>query len=118
MFGNHNGMTIRFILINCNSTAEAVKIGRAVLKKRYAACYDVVPRLATGYYWPPRKASRLTTGKGTTLTLTTLPRHVAKTMLLAKRLHRDRVPMMGTVTLNDVPRSYYDWLVNELAPHA
>ncbi|MBI5404601.1 MAG: divalent cation tolerance protein CutA [Candidatus Kerfeldbacteria bacterium] len=111
-------MTIRQIIINCNSTAEAVKIGKAVLKKRFAACYDVVPRLATGYYWPPRKSSRLTTGKGAMLFLTTQPRHVAKAMLLAKKLHTDRVPMMGTIMLNDVPRSYYDWLVNELAPHA
>lgn len=110
-------MTIKQIVVNCNSTAEATRLGRGVLKKRLAACYDVVPRVSTGYYWPPKKG-KLTNGKGATLFITTLPRHVAAARRLITTKHTDRVPFIGTIDVHDVSHEHYRWLVGELRTHA
>lgn len=108
-------MTIRQIIVSCNSTAEATKIGTALLKKRMIGCYEVVAK-RSAYFWPPKKG-KITKSAGATLTAMTLPRHIgaAKKLILSK--HSDRVPFVATQELHDVDRSYYHWLSNELRPH-
>jgi len=41
---------IIWILVNCNSLKEAKLIGREILKKRLASCFDIVPRFLAAYY--------------------------------------------------------------------
>lgn len=111
-----NNMTIRQIIVSCNSTAEATKIGTLLLKKRLIACYDVVPRVAGGYYWPPKKG-KIVRAKGTILMAVTLSRHVAAAKKRIIAQHSDTVPFVGTVDIHDVSHDYYHWLTRELQPH-
>lgn len=109
-------MKIIWLIANCNSQAEATKIGQAVLKKRWAACYDIIPRTAAGYFWPPQKG-KMTKGRGTTLLLSTLPRHLARISVLVKKLHSDKIPFIGAMTIDHVTPEYYHWLTAELSKH-
>ncbi len=109
-------MTIRQIIVSCNTAAEANRIGMALLKKRYIACYDVLPRVASAYYWPPKK-KKIAKGKGAMLIATTLPRHVARAKQLISKKHSDKVPFIGTMDVHDVSHEYHRWLAGELLKH-
>lgn len=109
-------MTIRQIIVSCNSAAEASRIGTLLLKKRLVACFDVVPRIASGYYWPPKK-KKIARGKGAYLIGMTLSRHTAAAKKLISAKHTDKVPYVGTIEIHDVSQNYYRWLTSELRGH-
>ena len=54
---------IIWVVCNTNSIKEADKIGRAALKERLCACYSILPRIRSVYYWPP-KSKKLEQSKG------------------------------------------------------
>ena len=64
---------IIWVLVNCNSVKKADYIGKALLKKRLASCYDIFLRLKAAYFWPP-KSGRIETSKGAVLAVETLPK--------------------------------------------
>ena len=59
-----------WILVNCNSLEEAKSIGKAILKQRLSACFDVYSRNLAAYFWPP-KSRKIETTTGAMLILET-----------------------------------------------
>lgn len=106
-------MKIIWVLVNCNTVKEAKTIGWAVLKKRFCSCYDVISRLQTSYFWPP-KSGKIESAKGCTLILETLPAYFKRIDKLVKKLHSDKLPFIGSVEINNVSPAYKKWLKNEL----
>ncbi len=129
---------IIWIVVNCNSVGEADRIGKAVLKERFAACYDIVPREKAAYFWPPTKWASLAqrggpprelrsdrsrgepprpknveTAKGAMLILNALPKHARAISGLVKKLHSDTVPFVGLIPVDILNKEYYDWMKNE-----
>ncbi len=104
---------IIWVVVNTKSVKEADTIGRACLEKRLCACYGIMPRIKSVYYWPPR-SNKLETSKGPLLTLETLPRHYAKIVKLVKSLHSDKVPFIGQWEMENVEKNFYAWLVKEI----
>jgi periplasmic divalent cation tolerance protein len=104
---------IIWVVTNCNSTAEAVKIGKALLKARLVACFDIFSRVKTMYFWPP-KTGKVEGGKGAMLVLVTLPKCFKEIEKVIKRLHSDDVPFVGAIEVENVSKEYYDWLKGEL----
>ena len=104
---------IIWVVVSANSAREAEKIGRAVLKKRLCACYSLIPRVKSLYYWPP-KSKKLETSKGPLLTLETLPKHYPAITKLVKSLHSDRLPFIGQWEMEHVEKNFYQWLKGEL----
>lgn len=102
-----------WVVCNTNSAKEADKIGRAIFKKRLCACYGIIPRIKSVYYWPP-KTNRLETSKGPLLTLETLPKHYRQITKLIKSLHSDKVPFIGQWEMENVQKDFYQWLKNEI----
>lgn len=130
-----SGREIIWAVVNTNSIKEADKIGRAVLKKRLCACYSIIPRVKSVYYWPPAspktrfalakamraaasrggpKSSSLETSKGPLLILETLPKHYRALVKLVKKLHSDKVPFIGQCEMENVDKTFYEWLVGEI----
>jgi|SRR3989344_2753393 len=104
---------IIWVVVNTNSTKEAEKIGRAVLKKRLCACFGILPRIKSVYYWPP-KSSKLETSRGPLLTLETLPKHYSSIIKIVKKLHSDKVPFIGQWEMENVDKDFYKWMKSEL----
>lgn len=104
---------IIWVVVNTNSTKEADKIGRAVLKNRLCACYGIIPRIKSVYFWPP-KSNKLQTSRGPLLTLETLPKHYLKITKLVKKLHSDKIPFIGQWEMENVEKNFYNWLKAEL----
>ena len=105
---------IIWVVVNTNSPKEAEKIGRAVLNKRLCACYGLIPRIKSVYFWPP-KSGRLEISKGPLLTLETLPKHYGKIITLVKKLHSDKVPFIGQWEMEHVLADFYNWLKSEIS---
>ena len=107
------GREVIWAVVNTNSLKEADKIGRACLKARLCACYGVIPRIKSVYYWPP-KSNRLEVSKGPILTLETLEKNYSKIVKMAKRLHSDKLPLIGQWEIEQVSPEFYQWLKGEL----
>ncbi len=103
---------ILWVLINCNTVKEADKIGTALLKRRLSACYDIVPRLKTAYFWPP-KSGKIASAKGAILIAETLPGYFQKIYKVAKGLHSDKMPFVGSLVI-EVRNEYYQWVRGEV----
>lgn len=101
------------VLINCNSTKEAEKIGKALLKERLAACIEITPISKTFYYWPPQK-NKIKSGRGARLTAITFQNHINHVEHIAEKLHSDKVPFISATELVHINKSYYNWLSLEL----
>jgi uncharacterized protein involved in tolerance to divalent cations len=102
-----------WILVNCNSLKEAKLIGREILKKRLASCFDVIPRLLASYYWPP-KSGKIETSKGAILTLETSKDKYNFNVKEIKKLHSDKLPFIGFIEIKGTSKDYINWMKREL----
>ena len=105
-------MKTRWIVINCNSLKEADRIGKSVLRQRLCACYDILPRLKTAYFWPP-KSSKIETGKGAQLVVVTISKLDSKVRSVVARLHSDTLPSINGLTV-EVSAEYARWVNGEV----
>lgn len=102
-----------WVLVNSNSKQEADNIGKSLLKERMIACYGLIPRLKSVYFWPPQ-SHRLEQTKGPLLVLETLPNKYLKIVKRVKQLHSDAVPFIGKLKLDGVQADFYNWMKGEI----
>lgn len=103
------------ILVSCSSTEKAIAIGNEALAARHAACFDVLPRERTRYFWPPRRGT-IEEGRGALLIMETLEDHVDPLKAVIRARHSDQLPFIGALRLEHVDQAIQEWLTNELAP--
>jgi len=102
-----------WILVNCNSLKEARLIGKEILKKRLASCFDIIPRLLASYYWPP-ESGKIETSKGATLILETFKNKYNSAVKEIKKLHSDKLPFIGFIEIKGISKDYINWMKGEL----
>ena len=105
-------MKVTWLLINCNSRAEADRIGNTLLKQRRIACYDIILRSKAAYFWPP-KSGKVETAKGAMLIAVTMPKLVLKVRTTVTRLHSDSLPSINGIAV-DVSKEYFRWVQGEV----
>jgi len=104
---------IIWVTVSTSSSREANKIGTAVLKKRLCACYSLIPRMKSVYYWPP-KLGKIETSKGPLLILESFPKSYNKIVKIVKEMHADTVPFIGQWEMENVAPDFYAWMKGEL----
>lgn len=104
---------IFWVVTNCNSSKEAFTIGKALLRERLVACFDVFSRVKTMYYWPPT-TGKTEAGTGAQLVLVTMPSYFSKVEKRILKLHSDKVPFVGVIEVERTNKEYYRWLKAEL----
>lgn len=103
-----------WVVVSCTSTEEAVVIGNEALAARHAACFDVLPKERTRYFWPPQQGS-IEEGRGALLLLETLESHVDQLKAVIRARHSDKLPFIGALRLEHVDPGIQEWLTRELA---
>ena len=119
-----------WVLVGSTSQKEAEKIGRAILNKRLAACFGIYPRLKSLYFWPasrrlgsghsdasrggPPKSNRFEQNTGPLLILETLPKNVKIISSAVKQLHSDKVPFIGSITIDSLNPQFLKWMQGEI----
>ena len=96
----------RIVLVTCASLGEARSIGREVVKKRLAACANIVPGVESIYRWKgkvERAREILVVVKTTAARLAGLEREV-------KRMHSYEVPEFIVLPVIAGSREYLRWI--------
>lgn len=102
-----------WLLVNCNSSAEARKIGDAALAARQASCFDVFPRELTRFFWPA-KSGKIEEARGALLVLETFADRVPALKAIVRQHHSDQLPFMGALRIEEVDDAYRAWMGGEL----
>jgi len=102
-----------WILINCNTKDEALKIGNYLLDKRLTSCFDIINREISRYLWPP-KSNLIEETKGCLLIIETLKNLYDKIADEVEKLHSDKEPFIGFIKIEGLKKSYIDWMKGEI----
>ena len=102
-----------WILVNCNSLEEAKSIGKAILKQRLSACFDVYSRNLAAYFWPP-KSRKIETTTGAMLILETFRDKYNLVTKEVKKIHSDDLPFIGYLEMKGISEEYLNWMKGEL----
>ena len=92
------------VYITCGSRAEASKIGRAMVRKRLAACANYFP-INSVYKWK----GKLAEGREFVLLLKTAEKNFSKIKIEAKKTHSYDVPCILKIKA-DANEEYAEWV--------
>lgn len=100
-------------MVSCEDASQAERIGRGLLKKKLAACIQVISNVSSFYIWPPQK-QHITVADESMLIIKTLEN---KWSLLEKEiqtLHTYENPEIIALPVAHVSPHYLNWLTKEL----
>jgi periplasmic divalent cation tolerance protein len=107
-------MELIWCYVTCASTEEALRIGRAVVEERFAACANVLPGLTSIYHWQ----GRIETGNECALVLKTRAELVDALTAKVRALHSYTVPCVVALPIRAGNPDYLAWLAAETAAAA
>jgi periplasmic divalent cation tolerance protein len=105
-------MTAMFVYVTAASEDEALRLARAAVGERLAACANIIPGMRSLYWWQ----GKIDEGRETVLVLKTEARHVAKLTRRVKALHSYSVPCVVALPIKGGNRTFLDWIKAETAP--
>ncbi len=99
------------VLVTCGSAAEARKIAKAVVRKRLAACVNLLGmRVESVYVWK----GRVETASERLLLIKTNARRLKELETEVRRLHSYQVPEFLVLDIEGGSKEYLGWLGNSL----
>jgi periplasmic divalent cation tolerance protein len=105
-------LTEIFVYVTAGNEAEALRIGRAIVEERLAACANVIPGMRSLYWWEERvqeAAETVLILKSTAALLDTLTRRI-------QELHSYELPCVVALPIAGGNPAYLDWIRAECAP--
>jgi periplasmic divalent cation tolerance protein len=93
-------------LVTCRTRAEARKIARAILKKKLAACVNIIGGLESHYWWK----GKLERAEEYLLLIKTTQLRVAEVTGEVQGMHSYDVPEIVFVPFSAGEREYLKWL--------
>lgn len=97
------------VYVTAASRAEAVKIGRALVEERLAACANIFDEVTSLYWWE----GAVREDAEATLILKTRAEHVEALTARVRELHSYSVPCVVTWPIAAGNPAYLDWLTAE-----
>lgn len=101
------------VYITCKNVREAKKIGRALLKKRLAACAVVVLEVFSQYWWPPHR-NKIGKSREAILLVKTLKDKFRAIEREVKRLHSYGTSCILEIPIRRSHAPYLKWLKGEI----
>lgn len=101
------------VYITCNSNDEAETIGKRLMEKRLAPCYNIIPNMKSACFWPP-KTGKIEEVNGIILLVKTLEVKFDAIEIEIERLHSDSVPCIFALPVTRVSKKYLAWLNEEI----
>jgi periplasmic divalent cation tolerance protein len=106
-------LDILTVTTTVGSRADALKLGRAILQRRLAACVQVEEGLTSLYRWQGRDCE----DAEVRLTLKTLPGCAEALQALFRAQHPYELPQFLAQSMR-ASRAYFDWAHGEVQPLA
>jgi periplasmic divalent cation tolerance protein len=98
------------VLITVGSAEEAQKIADALLKRRQAACVNIVPEVDSHFWWQGRLDSAIES----LLIVKTKKARLPDVIKSVKKLHSYEVPEIIALPVVGGNKDYLDWLDREV----
>jgi periplasmic divalent cation tolerance protein len=99
------------VFITTSSVAEAQKISRLLLEQKKAACVNIVPSVASAYWWE----GKIESATESLLMAKTSARLLPELVSLVKSAHSYRVPEIIALPVTGGNKDYLDWIDRSLA---
>ena len=93
-------------LVTCSSRTEARKVARAILKKKLAACVNIIGGLESHYWW----RGKLETARESLLLVKTTRARASGVASAVKAAHGYEVPEVIFLPVVAGERNYLKWL--------
>ena len=102
-------MAVMFVYATAGDADEAVRIGRAVVEARLAACANVLPGMRSIYWWE----GRVQDGTEAVLVLKTTEALLEALVERVKELHSYDCPCIEALPVVGGHPAFLDWVVQE-----
>ena len=102
------------VYISCRDTEEASLISTVLLKKRLAACIQVLPHVKSSFLWPPGKSS-IDTQQESLVLIKTIDTKLDEICKEIKAHHSYENPEIIGIPVPFVRTEYLSWLRKELS---
>ena len=102
-----SGGRSRIVLVTCGTLKEARRIARSVVRKRLAACVNVILSSAQSFYWWKGKLEK---AREYLLVMKTTTKRLAELENEVKRLHSYDVPEFIALSIVAASSDYLAWL--------
>jgi periplasmic divalent cation tolerance protein len=102
----------RVVLVTCGSIAEARRIGRKVVKKRLAACANLVPGVESIYTWK----GKVERAREILIVIKTNANRLPELEREVKRAHSYDVPEFIVLPIIAGSQNYLAWLQESTTP--
>lgn len=98
------------VFITTKDTEEAQKIAVALLKRRLAACVNIVPEVNSHFWWQ----DKLDSAKESLLVIKTKDTLLPDIVKSVKKIHSYTVPEIIALPIVGGDQDYLDWIDNEV----
>ncbi len=105
-----NSLKYVSIYVTASNLEEAERIGEAVVKKRLAACANIVERISSIYWWK----GKLERSDETLLFLKSRREKAKEVIKAVRKLHSYENPAIVVFPIVDGSKDYLDWLDSEI----
>jgi periplasmic divalent cation tolerance protein len=105
-------MTEKIIVFsNCGSEEEAIRVARALVEARLAACVNIVPKIRSIYRWK----GAIEEESEWMLVIKSSRPHLSRLEAELRKAHSYEVPEVLAVPVVDGSEDYLGWMDRELA---
>lgn len=101
------------VYVTCESVKQAKQIGKALLKKRLAACVNIFPEMQPIFWWPPKK-NKLDESKEVVLIVKTIEEKFKEIEKEIVKLHTYETPCIFSIRVDQVHKPFLDWIEGEI----
>ncbi len=98
------------VIITTKDTEEAQKIAKALLKRRQAACVNIVPEVDSHFWWQDKLESE----KESLLIVKTKESLLPDIIKSVKKMHSYDVPEIIALPIVGGSQEYLDWIDREV----
>ena len=100
------------VLVTCPTRSNALVLAEAVLRKRLAACANLVPGIESRFWWQ----GKIDRARETLLILKTTARQVARLRTAVLALHPYDVPEIIALPITAAHPPYLQWVSSSVSP--
>lgn len=101
------------IYVVCEDSKEAKEIGKKLLKKRLAACANIIDGMESLYFWPP-DSDDIQEADETILLLKTTKDNFSEINDEIHKIHSYELPCIFSIKVDEVDSKYQKWLKDQI----
>ena len=98
------------VFITANGTEEAQNIAQSLLKRRRAACVNIIPEVDSHFWWE----DKLDSARESLLVIKTKASLLPEIVKSVKKIHSNTVPEIIAMPIVGGNQDYLDWIDNEV----